>query len=80
MMSELRADVRIAVMQALLAVPEPLRASPEDYVEDVVTAVLSAIRGPLLADLGKISAATTSLEIQIMEDCDPPDMGNLARL
>jgi hypothetical protein len=74
-MSELRTDVRIAVLQALCAIPEPLRAFPEDYIEDVVTAVMGAIRGPLLADLGKVSAAATSLEIQIMDDCQPPDMG-----
>lgn len=74
-MSELRADVRIAVLQALQAIPEPVRSFPEDYVDEVVTAVMGAIRGPLLADLGKVSAAVTSLEIQVMDDCRPPDIG-----
>jgi hypothetical protein len=74
-MSELRTDVRTAALQALEAVPEPLRAFPEDYIEDVVTAVLGAIRGPLLANIGQASAAITGLELQVMDDCQPPDMG-----
>lgn len=74
-MSELRYEVRNALRRSLEAVPEPLRTDPDSYLDDLTTAVLSAVQGSLLADLGSASAAITAAEFKVMDDCRPPDMG-----
>lgn len=77
-MSALREDVQTAILEALRPVPEMIKGDPDLYIGDVVNAVLSAIQGQLLAEVGAASAAITSLELKIMNDCQPPDMGVVA--
>ena len=79
-MNDLREEVKTALWRCLESVPEALRPDPDLYIEELTTAALNAIRGPLLANLGEASAAITAIELQIMDDCKPPDMGTVARL